>query len=204
MAAITKLHIANLALSHIGSRVTLPSFPTSASTGIINESVLLWYDACRRQILEAYDWSFARKKSAILADHADDPDEGLWAFRYDPPTDYLAIRRIVNPTNPGNDAIPYELEISATAGTMSLQTNLDDTRVVYTFDQEDMTLYSEFFTEALSHLLAANISFPITRKRSLKGDHLGLYRQLLPTAAAFDANERQEDEPRDAPWIRDR
>jgi hypothetical protein len=110
----------------------------------------------------------------------------------------------VNPTNVGSNAIPYELEISATEGTMSLQSNLDDTKIVYTFDQETVTVYSDFFTEALSHLLAANIAFPITRKRSLKGDHLGLYRQLLATAAAFDANERQEDEPRDAEWIRER
>jgi hypothetical protein len=205
MAAITNLTIANMALSHIGAKVTLAAFPTAASTGIINQSVLLWYDASRRQILEAYDWSFARKKTvAALAAHADDPDEGLWAYRFDPPSDALAIRRIVNPTNVGSNAIPYENEISETSGTMSVQTNVEETKVVYTFDQEDPTLYSEFFTEALSHLLAANISFPITRKRSLKGDHLGLYRQLLPTAAAFDANERQEDEPRDAPWIRDR
>lgn len=204
MAAITNLTIANMALAHIGSRVTLATFPTSASTGIINESIFLWYDLSRRNALEAYDWSFARHRSAILTDHADDPTDGVWAYRYAVPTDLLAVRRVQNPTNVGSNAIPYEMEISRVAGDMSLQTNVDDAVIVYTFDQETVTVYSDFFTTALSHLLAANIAFPITRKRSLKADHIGLYNLALASAAAHDANERVEDEPRDAEWIRDR
>ena len=204
MAAITTLNIANMALSHIGAKVTLAAFPTAASTGIINESIFLWYDLSRRQILEAYDWSFARKLSGVPVDHADAADDGIWAYRYDLPTDHLKTRRIMNPTNVGSNAIPYDQQVSTTEGTMSLQTNVDDAQIVYTFDQTDVTFYSDFFTEALSHLLAANIAYPITRKRSLKGDHLNMYRQLLSIAAAHDANEQVEDEPRDAEWVRDR
>lgn len=202
MAAITNLTIANMALSHIGAQVTLATFPTAASTGIINEAVYLWYDISRRQILEAYDWGFARQRSAILTDHADVPDDGIWAYRYDLPTDLLAVRRIQNPTNVGSNAIPYDIEVSLTEGTLSLQTNVDDAIIVYTFDQTDPTFYSDMFTNALSHLLAANIAYPITRKRSLKADHIGLYNRAMPAAAAHDANERVEDEPRDADWIR--
>ena len=206
MAAITTLNIANMALSHIGARVTLAAFPTAASTGIINESIFLWYDLSRRQILEAFNWSFARQLSPILTDHADDPDdtEGLWSYRYALPADLLKVREVMNPTNVGSDAIPYEIGVSRVLGTQSIQSNVDDMQLIYTFDNEDPTFFSDYFTEALSHLLASNIAFPITRKRSLKGDHLNVYRQLLGIAAAHDANERVEEAPRDAEWIRNR
>lgn len=201
MAAITNLTIANMALSHIGAKVKLTAFPTSSSTGIVNESVFLWYDLSRRQALEAYDWSFARRRSPILTDHAKDPQEGIWGYRYALPTDHLKVRRIQNPTNVGSNAVPYEIDI-ASDDTKSLETSVDDAIIVYTFDQTTVTLFSDFFTETLSHLMASNIAMPITRKRSLKADHINLYRQLLSIASAHDGNEMVDEAPRDAEWVR--
>jgi hypothetical protein len=201
--ATDSLEIANMALSHIGAKVTLAAFPTSASTGIINESIFLWYAKSRRRALASHDWSFARTRLALVT-HADAPTDGIWDYRYDYPADALKLRRIQNTPNLDADAVPYEVEISPTAGTLSILTNLEDAIAVYTFDQTTTTVWSEGFDEAVSHLLAANIAYPVTRKRSLKGDHLNLYRSLRVEAAAADANQRIEDEPRDADWIRGR
>lgn len=203
--ALTQLNICNMALSHIGARNDISVFPTSASTGIENQSILLWYDISRRQILEAHNWSFARKLSAILTDHADDPDdtEGLWSFRYNLPSDCLAVREVMNPVqNSGYNAIPYEISMSEVSDTLSIQSNVDDMQIIFTFDNQTPSTWSEFFGVALSHLLAANIAFPITRKRSVMGDQMGLYRQMLAIAAAHDANENVDEEQRDADWIR--
>jgi hypothetical protein len=206
MAALTKVDICNMALSHIGARNDITTFPTASSTGIENQSLFLWYDISRRQLLEAYNWTFARQLSAILTDHADDPDdtEGLWSYRYVVPTDHIKIREVLNPTNIGSNAIPYEISMSRAGGSMSIQSNVDDMQIIYTFDNEDPSTWSEYFAVALSHLLAANIAFPITRKRSVMGDQMGLYRQMLSIAAAHDANEEVDDAPRDADWIRGR
>jgi hypothetical protein len=202
--AADSLEIANMALSHIGAKVTLAAFPTAASTGIINEAIFLWYSKSRRRALSFYDWSFARKRVALTA-HADDPTDGIWTYRYVYPSDALKIRRIQNVPNLDADSVGYDVEIAPTALDLSIQTNLEDAIAIYTFDQTTTTVYSEGFDEALSHLLAANIAYPITRKRSLKGDHLNLYRSLRQEAAAADANQRIEEEPpRDADWIRGR
>ncbi len=204
--ALSQLDICNMALSHIGARNDISAFPTASSTGIENQSIFLWYDISRRQALEAYNWSFARQLSAILTDHADDPDdtEGLWAYRYQLPTDYIKVREVMNPTNVGSDAIPYEIGMSRVSSTMSIQSNVDDMQIIYTFDNQTPSTWSEYFGIALSHLLAANIAFPITRKRSVMGDQMGLWRQMLLIASAHDANEQVEEAERDAPWVRGR
>lgn len=205
--AYTDVDLSNLALDHIAAtEAGISTFPTASSTGIENQTILRWYGASLRQALEAYNWKFARRYSGILTTHAVAAEEGVWAYRFNLPADYLKVRKInevdVDATNNLN-AIPYEISL-ASDDTLSIQTNVEETKLVYTADITNLALASEYFIQAFSHLLAANIAYPITRKRSIRGDQIGLWRQFLMIASAHDGNEQVEDPERDAEWIRGR
>ena len=88
MAFITDTGIANMALSHVGAESDIESLTEKTAEAI---QCNLWYNFSRQQILEIYDWSFARRRLG-LAPHDDtisetstDPWAGVWSFRYQYP-----------------------------------------------------------------------------------------------------------------------
>jgi hypothetical protein len=200
MATISKVKIANMALSHVGASSTIETFTEETSTaGIVD----LWYDFSRLQVLEAADWPFARKRQA-LATHADDAPILEWQFRYQYPADCVSLRRLVNPLGPTADAVPMEIELSNDDQTKTILTNLESACVVYTKDLETTALFSPFFIEALSYLLAHHIAFPITGKQSLTNRMLEVYNGYIQQAPSIALNEEVSRPKRDAPWIRNR
>lgn len=206
MASISKVKIANMALSHIGDDSTIESF-TEESTQA--KQVNLWYDYSRRMVLEAFDWSFARKRVImavieVIADDSTDPQYGEWVYRYQYPVDCLNARRIKNPLGKDSDAVPFELETSEDNSVSTVLTDMEDAVLVYTFDAETTTLYSSFFVETLSVFLAYKMAFSLTGNRKLASDMLNVYQGMIGAAPAVDANQRVSAPPREAEWIRSR
>jgi hypothetical protein len=175
----------------------------------------LWYDFSRLETLEMYDWSFARKR-LTLSEHTDAPPDGVWAFRYQYPVDCVRARYLENPfqsilnppfptvTTYNTDAVPYEVGVDENGITKSIMTNMDDAVLVYTFDQQDVNMFSLIFVGALSFILASNIAYTLSGKEKLAE---GLRRQgeiKVVTAAANSYNESVPQAPRDADWIRGR
>jgi len=199
MPSISKVLICNMSLSNIGAKSTIESI-TELSTEA--KACNLWYDFSLKQALEAFNWSFARKRFTLAA-HGDDAPEDIWAYRYQYPSDCVAAREIVNPAGKDADAVPFEVQISDD-GTKSILTNLDDAELIYTFLQENTTMFSAHFVEMFSYILAAHISFSITGKRTIKGDMLAMARSLLRVAPAQNAREATEEPIREAEWIRGR
>lgn len=199
MASISPVKIGNMALSHIGASSSVESFTENSSEA---KQLKLWYDFSRRQALEALDWNFARKRQ-VLASHSDDAP-GTWLYRYQYPTDCLSIREIENPYGKGADAVAFEIESSEDGGTKTILTDLSPATAIYTFDCTSTNLYSSMFIEALSYLLAHHISFSLNGKKDLKLTMLETYVGVLRLASAQNANERVDEPPRDAEWIRDR
>ena len=197
MSATSPVAIANMALSHIGARSKIESFDESS---IEAEQTSLWYDHCRLQTLEASDWNFARKR-VTLALHSEAAPEGVWAYRYQYPSDCIAARRIPNPLGPSADQVPFEIEINNTGEVKTILTNLENAELVYTKDVESPTLFSTYFVDAISHLLASYIAYSLTGTRNIKADELNIYSAMLRMAAANNANEQAEAPPKDAPWI---
>ena len=205
-----------MALSHISAPSQIESFTEKSNEA---EQVRLWYDYSLKQVLESFDWSFARTRLA-LAIHSEDPPDGIWAFRYQYPEDCIVARKISNPTSRvfafapvysslsivGNltDAVPFEIELDAEEETKTILTNMQDAILVYTKDITTTSLFSALFIDALSHLLAHHMAYAITRKRSIRGDELQIFRRLILTAPAMNANERVDEPPREAEWIRGR
>ena len=198
MASIDKVTIGNMALSHIGADSTIENFnENSTEAGEID----LWYDYSRLQTLEAFDWSFARTR-VILATHEEDPPAGIWAFRYQYPSDAVVVRRLPNPAGPRAAAIPFSIEMDGTKSTKTIVTDLEDATVVYTFDQETTTLFSSHFVETLSRLLASRIAMAITTKKKVADDNFSIWQGMIIKSEAVDANEEMQRAPDDAEWIK--
>lgn len=195
VATISPTAIANMALSHIG-KGTIEDIDLEQSAEA--KACSLWYGFSHQQALRAHDWSFARKRIALATHNDAAPDD--WAYRYQYPADCLALRHLINPLGRTAAAIPFKVEISDD-GTKSILTDLEQASALYTFNQQTTSLFSPFFTEMFSFLLAHHIAFGLTGKRDLRSDMFTIYRSMKEQAPAYDANEGIQDDPREAPWI---
>lgn len=201
MAVVSKVDIGNLALSNIGISSTIESF-TEAS--IEAKQINAWYDFARKQMLEASDWTFARKLLTLaLAGDAAAPDVD-WAYRYQYPVDCIKMRRIVNPVGLDNDVVPYRIANSDDGSVRTILTNLEDAQAEYTFDLTETSLFSFSFIQALSYLLGHYVAYALTGNNEMRIEMLKLAAALQRKAAAEDMNEGNPSPPRDADWIRDR
>lgn len=200
MASISSVKIANMALSHVGASSQIESLADQTAVGKVSN---LWYDFSRLQVLEAHNWSFARKRQALALD-AEAADGIEWCFRYQYPADAVAIRELANPLGSDADAVPYAVEISSDGTRKTIVTNLEDATAIYTKDLEATALFSAFFVEALSYLLAHHIAYTITGKLSLRASMLSTYSAFMQLAPAQNANENVDKPKRDAASIRAR
>jgi len=196
---ISEARIASMALSNIGHSGIESISGTEAGA----KECDLWYDFARRQALAANDWNFARRR-LTLATHSDDPPSGVWAYRYQYPSDCVAFRKIQNPAGETADAIPFEIELSDNQETKSILTDLDDAVGVYTMNLTQVTLFSEFFVQLLGFALATQVAYPLTGKKEIREGMEATFQNMLRVAPAVNANEQVGAQPRDAEWIRGR
>lgn len=192
------LTIANMALSYIGARQLINDLNEDSPEA---QQVRLWYERCRAQALQAYDWSFARRRVSGEKSLSD-PPKYEWEFRYTYPSDALSIRKIENPMGHQADAIPFSIESDGSS--KSIVTNMDDARIVYTYDLTDTSQFPPLFSELLSVGLAARIAFTLTGRAELMQVLNDQYRFLLMSASAHDANEQVGKKPRESEFIRAR
>lgn len=209
----TELEVANMALSHIGARDSIPSL---SENSIEARQCNRWIGLSRQMTLESYNWNFARKRSTLTA-HADDPPEGLWSYRFALPSDLLKAREIQNPGLPFNpydtihntiyfqpDAVPFEVALSDDGTEKTLLTDITPVTLVYTADIADYTLFSAEAVIATSYALAHLIALKITGKTAIVDLMAQRFFAYVRAAAMHDANEQVERAPRDAPSIRGR
>lgn len=197
--ALDEVAIANQAFGHLGSKSTIESFDELSEEA---DQAKLWYAQARDQVLEAYDWTFARKET-VLSLHGDAPTS-RWGFRYSLPSDCLRPRYIPNPLGRKAPVIPYELAMSLDGSTKTLMTDLEEASLVYTFPQTNAALYSVSFVSALSRLLASLCAFSLTGKLDVERTQLQLYNSIILAAGAANANSEGQDQPREAEWIEGR
>jgi len=197
---LSVVKICNMALSHIGANSSIESLSEASAEA---QACDIWYDFSRTQTLEANNWNFARKRLTLVT-HADDPPSGVWAYRYQYPSDCVMIRRLQNPSGDVADITPFEIEMDDSNTGKTILTDLDEAVAVYTFDQEDTNVFSPFFVEMLSLALATHIVFTLTGKGDLKNNLTDNFINMSRVAPSLNANEEKSPAPRDAPWIRGR
>ena len=200
MPSISSVQICNFGLSHVGAKGSIESLDEASREAQVCK---LWFDWSRNQVLEDFNWPFARKRQtlALLADE-DPPAE--WSYRYGYPSDCVKARFIVNPVGKEADAIPFQVETISDGSSKSILTDLENAVMVYTFDQSDPTLFSSKFIDALSYRVASNIAFQITGDPELSAQVFKIYQTVLRSATGSSAQEGIDQLPRDAEWIRAR
>lgn len=194
------VEICNMALSNIGSRSSIESLDEASAEGI---QCKLWYNKARKQVLAALDWSFARKR-LTLALHSEAADLIDWTFRYQFPSDCLQFRKLTNPDGRSADAVPFIIEMNSTGKEKTILTNLDTAQGVYTWDQQDVTVFDPMFEQALAFLIAHYICYTLVGSLPLKKEMLMNYGAMLRYAEATDANQHMDPPPREAEWVRGR
>ena len=199
MATISIVKICNMALSHIGNTSPIESIDEDSAEA---KQCKTWYDYSRIMTLEAFNWSFARKRITLSAHSEDPPDDWVYRYNYPDASDSLVVRALANPAGPNDDAVPYEIEMSGSGEQKTILTDLEDAVAICTFDQEATPLFSSHFVMTLSYAVAANIAFALTGKKDIKADMLNVWQGMIAQAKAVDANETSERPPRDASWIR--
>ncbi len=118
------------------------------------------------------------------------------------PANCLAVRKIQHPNAPPDDAVPFDIELAPDNKSKTILTDLASAVAVYTFDQQELSLYTPKFVLAFSLALAVNICFTLTAKTKLKKQLTSDFFGVVNSAAADALNEQVEPPPRDADWIR--
>lgn len=199
MATISKVLIANMALSNLGGRSKIESFTEQS---VEAAEVNLWYDYSRLATLQAFNWSFATKRLALALDSNEAPLLE-WTYRYQYPSDCVRARYIENPSGPWEDVVPFKVEM-ADATTKTILTDMEDATLVYTFDQENTSFFTPLFVKAMSFHLASQLAMPITGKVALQDNMFEKWLFHVNMAAAHDANESGPRAPRDGDSVRAR
>ena len=195
--------IARMALVHVGAETNIESLNEDTPEAA---AIRTWYDFCRLEALENFDWSFARKRRLGSLDGQDPPQEdgsNIWGYRYQYPEDAIVLRKIQHPWSPPDEFFPFEVETND-AEQKTILTDIQDATFVYTFDVVNPGRFTPLFTVALSHLLASRIAFTLTGKRHIGVDNFNLYTRYKKEAEASNANESKLAPPPDADWIRAR
>lgn len=198
--ATSKVQIGNLALANIGDKNTIESFDELSNEA---KHIKAWYDTCRTAVLEAMDWNFARKRLTLSTSSSAAP-EGVWAYRYDYPSDCIAARKLVNPLGPNADAVPFEIEFDPDTGLKSIVTDLETADMVYTKNITTTALFTPYFDHALAAFLAFNIAFPLTGRTAIVESMGKKYQYMISMAEGNNSNEGVRRPPREAEWVRAR
>lgn len=148
--------ICNMGLSHLGNRARVASIsPTDGSTEA--DYCATFYPVARDELLEMFDWDFARKRAALVLYATN--DSAVWTYAYRKPSDCLVPRRIL--TNRGllaeQDSEPF-----LTEGVI-LYANRQSAMLAYTMNFTDASKFPPSFATTLGYLMAAYLSGPIIK-----------------------------------------
>lgn len=207
-----------MALGHIG-RSTLP-IVAFTDPSVEARTCSLWYDISRQEVLELYDWSFARSRVPLNLDS--DPPPINWAYRYAMPANMLAFRGFWNPLSNSNvggltaandgtifqgawngyygdlsNAVPFLLELSLDGTRVTILTNLSNAIGVFTNDQQIVQTFSPGFINTLAWTMASKIAYPITGKMNVAEMCEKKAGEAFHMAAGSDANQQVDATPRD-------
>jgi hypothetical protein len=94
--------------------------------------------------------------------------------------------------------------MDSTGESKSILTDVEDACGIYTFDQKNPGVYTSYFVNLLSWVIAGNIGYSLTGKQAVVDRALGNVFNLQVMAPAMNAQEEMKDPPRDADWIRHR
>lgn len=192
--------ICNLALIRVGQRDFIDSLQEATLAAQVAAAC---YDLTRDALLEAFDWSFARRR-AVLGRLTLTRTE--YAYTYALPADCVIARYIEGtrtyagdwdfpspmPTTPG---IPFATELNDDGTLRIVVTDDVAPTLVYTSRVTSPGLFSPLFTQALAWALAVEFVTALPVKPELAARAIQQAQQSLLVAEASAANEATADVP---------
>lgn len=198
----TKTEISNMAISHLGTGMTIANLETESSEEA--EACRTFFDTALDSTLREFDWPFARVfKELSLVKEAPTPE---WGFAYRYPSDCKMIRKILSGVR--NDTresqVPYVIAKDA-AGRLILA-DVADPVARYTEAIKDLSLCTSDFVMALSFKLAMYIAPKLTAgdPYKMKQEMQASYLAEISSAKALALNEEKREIPPESEFIRAR
>lgn len=199
MAVVSKARICNLALAHINQTETQIS-NLDTDTGTVAIQCRIHYDIAREFVLADHPWNFAKKR-VTLTDIGNPPSN--FAYRYDYPSDCIKMREIERITRKSLP-IPFGIEDDGSDNGVSIVTDQDQAVGIYTYNVQNVSLFSPSFVTALSWFLASELAPALTGSMEQQEATLTVYRNMMSAAKATDSDEAFQDPELDSPWERAR
>lgn len=165
------ISICNEALSLLGANTITDFTDNTQEARLVDQ----FYYSAIKDTLRDYDWAFATKRSSELAELDEEPEFGF-SYQYQLPSDCLRVISMYG------DA---DFVIEGTA----LLTNESEVKIKYVYSITDVSLFDSLFRRALILRLAADMAYPLTRKRSKEEEMIVLYQHALAKAKAKDIKE---------------
>jgi hypothetical protein len=195
----SKLEIWNLALINLSQTPSIAGPNEDSTEANLCRNI---YDTARREVLQAHDWNFARKREA-LGLIIDDRNREDWEYQYGYPGDCLQARQIINQGTGANTVrssymIPFKVTILPSTGLEDsfdqrvIWTDQKDAVLEYTYDQGDPTFFSAHFITTLAWCMAKYIAKPLTNKSTERENAMQMYVLSLNAARASNMNEARE------------
>lgn len=177
----SELDIFNLALDALKqAEMNDPDVESS-----VGRKVRRQYAQARDALLQAHNWSFARKVQALSA--AADPVAVLgWTYAYSKPTDFIAARRVLSDEFwPVNYLLPTMQDHRVTD---VIYSNYTPVWLEYTY-RPHVTKFPPMFVDALWLALASRLAVALTGDEGRRDRLVGLARSAFTSAATSDANQ---------------
>lgn len=158
----SKVEIVNMALSTYLGAQRINSMEEESPMAL---QAALHFPHVRRELLERWDWSFARQRVALAKLSVNDRPE--WESRFAMPVKLMRIRWVNDPQT-AKDAYQAR-QIYDTDREISgkfIYSDLDAATMEYIADEDDVTAYPELFVQAFAATLAVKMAASLRESAS--------------------------------------
>ena len=198
--ASPEAQIANLALAYVGHGQTLNALTESNAAARACTTV---YASARDELLEKYNWKFARKHSVLAL--LSGVTRSAWAYCYELPVDCLAPRSIWSGirTPTLDQRIPFDWE-AGDSGPSILVTDQAEAELEYTAKVTTVALFTPGFIKALAWAMAVELCMVLPVKPELAlGIDKKAFRALAEAVKAMEGSAKKDPAP-DSEYISER
>lgn len=181
--------ICNLALSYI-SKERINSLNDNSEEA---KECKIHYDHCRRRLLLAYSFGFAKSVHKLAELEPERYKIPGWSHLYAYPESTLAVHYVYDEEHAGNKEdcrMEYEIIMNGEFDRV-IATNVENAYAECIHDVKEPDIFSEEFIDALAHMLAASIAFPLTGSANIQQTQLQLAQMALEAAEYQSAIERE-------------
>lgn len=192
--------ICNTALSYLGGDANIASIdPPEAS--VEAEKCALLFPKCRDLTLQSHDWGFASGR--VVLSQLDRTRAG-WLYVYAAPSDMIEPRAVLpDGWQRDDEPTPFTVEIGSDT-TKLILTDVNPATLRYTRQITNPALFTPLFCDAVAWLLASRLAGSLLKGeagRTATKECYQMFRFMLGTSSAADANAQHQPAPALPDWI---